>query len=239
MTRPPLFSTWLMRRWWALLLLSCLCVGGALAQEAAPRWNQLTPPEREVLLPLREHWPEVDAVRKQKWREVALRYPGLPVDQQSRIRERMLEWAGMTAAQRTAARMQYQSAKKLPMQERQARWEAYQALPEEQRRALAGKAQSRSESKSSPQKFTGVDEVQPKSNIVSPPAKAPAARAVGPGTVQASVGASTRPITQRPRPPLHQQIGQPKIAATPEFVDPRTLLPRGPHTATEPARTSQ
>jgi hypothetical protein len=56
--------------------------------------------------------------------------------------------------------------------------------------------------------------------------------------VQAKPGVTTNPISVRPAPPLHQQPGLPKIAATPEFVDKRTLLPqRGPQgAATEPPR---
>jgi len=40
------------------------------------------------------------------------------------------------------------------------------------------------------------------------------------------------PITRHPTPPPHQQTGMPKIAATPEFVNRSTLLPkRGPQAA--------
>jgi hypothetical protein len=50
--------------------------------------------------------------------------------------------------------------------------------------------------------------------------------------VQAQPGATTTLISKRPTPPAHQQAGIPKIAATPEFVDKRTLLPqRGPQAA--------
>jgi len=39
-------------------------------------------------------------------------------------------------------------------------------------------------------------------------------------------------MSKRPTPPSHQQTGLPKIAATPEFVDKSTLLPRrGPQAA--------
>ena len=49
---------------------------------------------------------------------------------------------------------------------------------------------------------------------------------------QARPGATTTPMTTRAAPPLHQQAGLPKIAATPTFVNPATLLPkRGPQGA--------
>jgi hypothetical protein len=56
--------------------------------------------------------------------------------------------------------------------------------------------------------------------------------------LQAKPGATTTPLSARPSPPLHQQAGLPKVAATPGFVDTKTLLPqRGPQgAATEPRR---
>jgi hypothetical protein len=45
-------------------------------------------------------------------------------------------------------------------------------------------------------------------------------------------GATTRPLLREADAPAHQQHGLPKIAATPSFVDPATLLPRrGPQGA--------
>ena len=67
---------------------------------------------------------------------------------------------------------------------------------------------------------------QVKSNIVATPAPAPAPRAVAPTIVQAQTGATTTLMSRRPAPPSHQQVGLPKIAATPEFVDSATLLPQ-------------
>ena len=56
--------------------------------------------------------------------------------------------------------------------------------------------------------------------------------------MQAKPGATTTPLSARPSPPLHQQAGLPKVAATPGFVDSKTLLPqRGAQgAATEPRR---
>jgi hypothetical protein len=51
-------------------------------------------------------------------------------------------------------------------------------------------------------------------------------RPVAPAVVQVRPGASTAPITRPRLPPLHHQAGLPKIAATADFVDPVTLLPR-------------
>jgi hypothetical protein len=155
----------------------------------------------------------------------------------------MVEWAAMSPDERGSARLRFEESKLLlPTEERQARWEAYQALPEEQRQQLLNKAELRKPAatstsassathplKPTPGTPAGFTQAQPKSNIV-PVASAPAAaRSIAPVTVQATAGASTRTLTQRPAPPRHQQAGLPKIAATPEFIDSKTLLPqRGP-----------
>ena len=60
----------------------------------------------------------------------------------------------------------------------------------------------------------------------------PPAGAVAPTVVQAKPGATTTTMSTRAAPPPHHQAGLPKIAATPGFVDPATLLPqRGPQGA--------
>lgn len=230
-------------------LLMCLLAGVAMAQakvEAEPAWSNLTPAEQRVLKPLNKMWPSLDAARKQKWRDIAARYPKMPADQQRRLSERMVEWAGMTADQRIAARQRYEESKQLPAAERQALWEAYQALPEDERRNLATKAGNRpapvaaSAAAAAMAAASGkhsIDAAQPKNNLVAPAVPAKPTRSVAPGTVQANAGASTRPITQKPTPPAHQQPGQGKIAATPDLVDASTLLPqRGAQGAPAEAR---
>ena len=65
--------------------------------------------------------------------------------------------------------------------------------------------------------------------------------AVAPTVVQAAPGATTTLVTRQASPPVHQQTGMPKIAATPGFVDRSTLLPkRGPQgAATRSANNTQ
>ena len=76
------------------------------------------------------------------------------------------------------------------------------------------------------------DSKEAKFNTVPNPALTQPPKQVAPTLVQAGPGATTTPITRRPMPPAHQQSGMPKIAATPEFVNRSTLLPkRGPQAA--------
>jgi hypothetical protein len=205
-----------------------------------PAWSELSATERQALEPLRLQWDGIDAVRKQKWRDIATRYPSMSPEQQARTSSRMGEWAAMTPAQRNAARIQFEQVKQVPATERQARWDAYQSLPAEQRDALTKQAASR-EASAAPAPRKPADQPQTKSNIVQPNRPSAPLQPVGPATVKAAVGASTRPISQSPTPPRHQQAGLPKIAASPGFVDSTTLLPqRGPQgAAADPTRAAQ
>ncbi len=215
-------------------------------QNNGPGWNELSAAQRLALRPLQTQWVSIDASRKQKWLDVATRYPAMPAEQQQRLHSRMAEWAAMSPAQRNTARIQYEQSKQLPAAERQARWDEYQLLPEDQRQALAKQAAGRAPAAaasaaatSAAAKRAAAGQAQTKSNIVEPAQRRIKPSPVGTATVQATVGASTRPINQGPTPPRHQQAGLPKIAATPGFVDSATLLPqRGPQgaAATEPVR---
>lgn len=231
---------------WAVafaVLLAPLAVVQAHAAQgttSGPSWAELTPSERLALQPLQPQWNQIDLLRKQKWREIATKLPSMPRDQQIRMQARMAEWVAMTPAQRSTARLHYETSRQLPTAERQALWESYQALPEKDRKDLADQAaRRRAEAKAAADAGSAVapgafDRTQPKSNVVqgAPRPNDLGVRQSGPATVQASVGASTRPMNQHPTPPRHQQAGMPKIAATPGFVNDATLLPqRGPQGA--------
>lgn len=215
-------------RAWVLAAALGLLAQAAFAQApGGPTWNELSPSEQHALEPLRGQWSTIDPARKAKWREVAGRYPSLSADEQQRLRGRMVDWDGMSAAQRSEARNRFRESNQLPASERQAQWEAYQSLRPEQREALAARAANRpgAQAQATPQ-----SETRRRPEAVNRPADA--ARPVAPGLMQARPGASTRPLLQAPVPPRHQQPGLPKIAATPGFVDSKTLLPqRGPQGA--------
>lgn len=206
--------------------------------EAGVRWQSLTPAQRQALAPLEREWSGIDTQRKQKWLTIADRYPTLPAPERSRITERMTEWARLTPVERGEVRLRYQEAQQVPAPARSARWQEYQKLPADEKQQLAARAASsapgaRSEaSPGSKGAFPGHDAAQPKANVVPNPALAQRPRQVAPTVVQAAPGATTRLITRPVTPPAHQQSGMPKIAATPEFVNRSTLLPRrGPQAA--------
>ena len=213
----------------------------ALRNEEGVRWQKLKPAQREALKPLQQEWSEIDAPRKQKWIDLADRMPSMPADERARVQTRMSEWARLTPNERGQARLRFQEAKQIPATDRVTRWEAYQALPPEQKKALAARAAPARPASApvgadlSMRRPAGAgrleagerrEAAQVKSNIVTNPALSAQPRPVAPMVLQAGPGATTTLITRRPAPPPHQQVGLPKIAATPEFVNKSTLLPQ-------------
>jgi len=210
----------------------------APVREEGVRWQSLTAPQREALAPLERDWPTIEAWRKQKWLVIAARYHNLPPEERTRIQARMTEWARMTPAERGQARLRFEEARQLPATDRSARWQAYQALPPEERAQFAARAAHAASSSAVADgaarsgKPASRESKEAKSNLVPNPALAQAPKQVAPTLVQAGPGATTTLITRQPTPPPHQQSGMPKIAATPEFVHRSTLLPkRGPQAA--------
>ena len=225
------------------------------AAEEGVHWRDLKPAQQALLKPLEQDWSRIKAPQKQKWLQVAEGFPKLSAAEQGRVQARMADWAKLTPEERGRARMNFQEATQVPSQDRQARWDAYQALSPEQKRQLAARATTAvpasaaypsrrpvaADARSDRAEKAVHEPAQAKSNIVPNPALAGPPRAVSPTVVQARPGATTTSISKRAVPPSHQQTGLPKIAATPEFVDKTTLLPqRGPqgaaiHTEAPPA----
>lgn len=223
------------RRWLVGAALIVAFAGPALAQQAAgPAWTELSPAQQTALAPLRGEWPRIDRDRKQKWLEVASRFGSMPPEQQARVRERMSNWAKLSPEQRGEARVNFQQSKQVPPADRQARWEAYQALPPERRAELAERAKPGPvpQSPARSLRMAPLSAQAPKSNLVAPVPAAASPRPIGPTVVQGGAGATTTLVTRTPTPPVHQQPGQPKIDANPKLVDRATLLPKaGPQAA--------
>ncbi|MBX3618396.1 MAG: DUF3106 domain-containing protein [Rhizobacter sp.] len=194
-------------------------------------WSSLNASQRKALKPLEAEWGQLDAPSQTKWLTLANRFPKMSPAQQARIQTRMDEWARLTPRERGQARMNYREAQQVPAQERRARWEAYKALPPEQRKQLAARAAPAPQRKS-PATDASAESARGKSNLVPNSSYAPKPKAITPTVAQARPGVTTNLITKRPHPPAHQQAGLPKIAVSSGFVDQSTLLPkRGPQGA--------
>lgn len=188
-----------------------------------PMWAALTRTQKAALAPLERDWDTLDPARKSKWLELAPRFAALPAEEQTRIHERMRAWASLSPAERQQARVGYQVAQQIKAGDRQAKWEAYQALPPEKRRELADKA---AQKQNKPPGKAEPDLSLAKSNLVPALPKGQPAKPVAPSVLQAKPGASTVLITQGKTVPSHQQAGQTKVFADPDLVDSKTLLPR-------------
>lgn len=198
----------------------------AAPAESGARWESLTPAQQQALAPLRQDWSSIDAQRKQKWIELASRFGQMPVAERTLIQQRMAEWARLPAGERTRVRQQFQEVRQISPDERQARWQEYQALPPERRQQLAEQAQQRKTERSTPPAAeTPRTAAQAKANVL-PLKSATPAQVVAPSVLQGLPGATTTTVAARQKEAPFQQAGLPKIAATPEFVDPATLLPR-------------
>lgn len=192
-------------------------------------WSALSANQQRALRPLEAEWASIDIPRRLKWLEIADRFPRMAPAEQARIQNRMAEWAKLTPRERGEARMNFREVQQVPAKERIEKWEAYKALPPEQRKQLAAKA---APPVPQPGSEGSGNTSASKSNVVPNPSYAPRPKPVAPTVAQAQPGATTNLITKRPNPPIHQPAGLPKIAVTPGFVDQATLLPkRGPQGA--------
>lgn len=217
----------------------------AAVVDRKPSWASLTVAQQQALLPLQRDWASIEPNRKQKWIVVASKFSAMPADERLRVQTRMADWARLTPNERAGARLQFQETRRVPAEERQERWQAYQALTAEERSTLAQRAKpvakAASGAENAAQARTVADAASAgarKPNLVTPTV-ATTTRSVAPAVVQARPGATTTTMSTRIAPPLHHQLGLPKIAATPGFVDPATLLPRkGPQGAAVRAAVS-
>lgn len=197
----------------------------AVAPTEGPSWSSLTSAQQAALQPLKRDWPGIDGPRKQKWLEVAARMPSMSAEDRERVQQRMTEWARMSPDERGRARLQFQETRQISPQQRQSRWDAYLALPAEERRALAASARTvpRANKAAGPA-ASGITPTAQKSMASAKPAPAP--KAVAPTLVQAKPGASTTLISKATTPPAPAQAGQPRLAFGQGVVDRRTLLPQ-------------
>jgi hypothetical protein len=211
----------------------------ASALAPAPTWDMLTPDQQQLLAPLQRDWSKLGPTQRSKWLNATPMLATLPQPELARLHERMRDWAKLTPAERRDARVGFQVAKQVDAEQRQAKWEAYQALSPEKRQQLADKAAARRQAQTmaaspSPKPLAAA----PKSNIVPAAPKLVAPLAVTGGLIQAKPGATTVLITSLPRLPSHHTAGESKVVADPNLVDPKTLLPKSLKAPSAPASAS-
>jgi hypothetical protein len=199
---------------------------GALSAPPAD-WSALTPKQQALLAPLERDWADIADSQRSKWLSATPTLATMSGEEIKRVHDRMRDWTRLSASERVNARIGFQVARQLTAEQRQARWEAYQALPPEERQALADKAMARQRAQAAgaarPPKALAS---QAKSNIVPAAPKLVTPTPVATSLVQAKPGATTVLITRDAIQPRHQLAGQAKVVADPDLVDPHTLLPK-------------
>ena len=105
-------------------------------------WKQLTPAQRRALAPLAGSWNTISEVQKSKWLALSQNFAKLSATEQGKLHERMTDWTTLSPQQRTRARLNFAETKDLTPEEKEARWQAYQALSTDEKKSLARGAPS-------------------------------------------------------------------------------------------------
>lgn len=126
-----------------VLSLFCLSVSAQVPVLAGKSWEALTPQQRTVLAPLTGQWSQMDASARDTWVALAKRYPEMEANEQQRLRDRMRDWAALSPTERRRVHQGFLAAQRVGPEERQQKWEQYQALAPEQRQALQDRAASK------------------------------------------------------------------------------------------------
>jgi len=105
-----------------------------------PVWSELTHSQQEALAPLSSKWDAVSEPQKRKWLALSQNFAKMSGAEQAKLHSRMSEWAALSPQQRTQARLSFGQTQQLSPDDKKAKWEAYQALPPEEKHKLAARA---------------------------------------------------------------------------------------------------
>lgn len=105
-------------------------------------WRQLTPTQKQALAPLGAQWSALTSQQQAKWLTISKNFTQLPVADQVTMHSRMADWVDLSPQQRNLARLNFNQMQSLPKEDKKAKWEAYQALPAEEKRLLSASTAS-------------------------------------------------------------------------------------------------
>lgn len=126
-----------------LLSLAALHAAAQVPVLAGKSWGSLNAQQKIVLTPLESQWRQMDASSRDTWAALALSYPSMDPQAQKRLQERMRDWAALTPAERQRVHAGFAAAQRVAPEQRQQKWEQYQALTPEKRLALQERAAQR------------------------------------------------------------------------------------------------
>ena len=112
----------------------------AVKKGVRPAWAELTAEQQAILEPLKNDWDALEPERRQKWIQIAKRYPRMKPLGQERVQRRMQIWANLSPEQRRQARETYKQlakSKRPANKDLRQAWAEYQALSPRERQNLA------------------------------------------------------------------------------------------------------
>lgn len=109
-------------------------------------WRQLTPMQRQALAPLGAQWSALSPQQQAKWLTLSKNFTQLTVAEQITMHSRMSDWVDLSPQQRNLARLNFNQLQNLPKEDKKAKWEAYQALPTDEKRLLSAGTASQAKS---------------------------------------------------------------------------------------------
>ena len=109
----------------------------AATKPAIDSWQSLTPAQKLALQPLNAVWGSLTEAHKRKWLALSANFAKLSEQEKITMYGRMTEWAGLSAKQREQARINFAQTKTLSTDDKQTKWQAYQALSAEEKQKLA------------------------------------------------------------------------------------------------------
>jgi hypothetical protein len=113
------------------------------AETPSPRWGGLSGAQRQALKPLGSSWNSLSEGQRRKWIALSRNFDKLPAEEQQKLHQRMGEWVKLSPNDRSRARLNFAETERLASDDKQAKWEAYQALSDEERHKLAEQAPRR------------------------------------------------------------------------------------------------
>ena len=103
-------------------------------------WQRLNPKQKEALAPLGAQWGSLTAQQQNKWLAVSQNFTQLSVADQVTMHTRMADWVALSPQQRTLARLNFNKLQNLPKEDKKSKWEAYQALSDEEKSAFSNQS---------------------------------------------------------------------------------------------------
>ncbi|WP_198084002.1 DUF3106 domain-containing protein [Variovorax sp. E3] len=208
-----------------------------------PLWSELTSGQQQALAPLSPHWNSLNTGQKRKWLALSRNFAEMSSEDKVTLHSRMIEWAALSNQQRTQARLNFAEVKRIPADERKAKWEQYQALSEEEKRKLAERAPTKPRGAAIPvrpvsaQKLVPVPAVTPgglhtpRILLTPPPAPTSAPATVLVATPPERPSATTPAVAIVPAAPSPASASSPPVPAEAQVPAPSV-------TADPPASTA-